>query len=186
MAKTTAKLKKCKDNEFSILNETDNDLMAEDKQDEKEETLATVTPEKRARDDNSKTSEKECSQSRGENDDQTLNTVAAKDAKVNDGTYRFSMQWSPTNYEELKEVGAVWSRAFVPTLKLLMENPKAQIHAWDSEVATMIHAKDLNEFNVRKFLSPSISPYQKTKTFFLGLRVSFSDMPPPPDLASRR
>jgi hypothetical protein len=88
------------------------------------------------------------------------------------------MQWSPTNYEELKEVGAVWSRAFVPTLKLLMENQKAQIHAWDSEVATMMHAKDLNEFNVRKFLSPSILPYQKTKTFFFGLPVSFSDMPP--------
>jgi hypothetical protein len=81
--------KKSKDDEFSILNETDDDLVAEDKQDKKEETLATVTPEKRARDENSKTSEKECSQSRGENDDQTLNTVAAKDTKVNDGTYRF-------------------------------------------------------------------------------------------------
>jgi hypothetical protein len=156
--------------------ETEDDDLEVEEQDEKAEALTTVTPEKGEKEVASTTSERECPQSQG--DDQTLHTVEAKDAKVNDGTYRFSVQWSPANYDELKDVGVVWSRALVPTLKLLLENPKAQIHAWDSAVATMTHAKDINEFNVRKFLSPAISPYQKTKTFFFGLRVSFSDMPP--------
>jgi hypothetical protein len=105
-------------------------------------------------------------------------TIAVKDAIVNDGTYRFTMQWNPNNFEDLKEIGALWNQAFVPILKLLLDHPKAQIHAWDGKEKTVTTVKDVNEFNVRKFLSPSISPAYSQKTFYFGMRVCFSDIPP--------
>ena len=115
----------------------------------------------------------------GNDDDATISSEAPKDTKVNDGTFRFQMQWSPSGFNDIKETGALWNKAFVPVVKQLLENPKAFLHAWDSSDRTMAHASLVNEFNLRKFLSPSITPYSKNNTFFFALRVSFSNEAPP-------
>ena len=111
-------------------------------------------------------------------DDGSIASGTTKDVKVNDGTYRFQTNWTTGKFEELKETGALWSRAIVPVLKQLLEKPKAFLHAWDAADGTMMHVKDLTEFNVRKFLSPSISPSPKNKAFYFGIRVSFTEAPP--------
>lgn len=111
-------------------------------------------------------------------DDGSIASGTAKDVKVNDGTYRFQTNWATGKFEELKETGALWNRAIVPVLKQLLEHPKAFLHAWDSSDSTMVHVKDVTEFNVRKFLSPKISPSQQHKAFFFGIRVSFTEAPP--------
>jgi hypothetical protein len=105
-------------------------------------------------------------------------TTAVKDAIVNNGTYGFALQWNPDNFDDFKEIGALWNQACVPILKLLLDHPKAQIHAWDSSNKTISTVNDINKFNVRKCLWPSISPAYLQRTFFFGMRVCFSDIPP--------
>jgi hypothetical protein len=62
-------------------------------------------------------------------------------------------------------------------LKLLFDHPKAQLHAWDKNNLSITQLKDINKFNVCKFLSPAILPAYSQRTFYFGARVCFGNMP---------
>ena len=75
-------------------------------------------------------------------------------------------------------MGSEWNKTFLDDLHSTFDGSNVILHAWDPTTKRTCNIEDIDEFNVREFISPTISPAYTSRTFYFGIRACFPDKPP--------
>ena len=98
---------------------------------------------------------------------------------INDGTQRITIRWSPGERLHQLERPQEWISAAMTVLKELFAGNSGVAYRWESrDLATWRSLDEMQESELREYLSPQITYLKSTGMYIFGLRFGFATSNP--------
>ncbi|KAI2493321.1 hypothetical protein MHU86_21203 [Fragilaria crotonensis] len=105
--------------------------------------------------------------------------ASAKQIKMNDGTQRITIRWTPTAQLSYKDNPRNWTTAALTMLLDLFGNDMGAFYPWGSvSLSNWKSPHSMSEEVLLEYISPKVTYIRATKTFIFAVRFGFSTKTP--------
>ena len=98
---------------------------------------------------------------------------------INDGTQRLTIRWTPKDKLHHSQRPQEWTSAAMKVLKEILTGNSGVAYRWESrDLATWKSIDDMDESEIREYLSPQITYLASSGMYIFGLRFGFTKFNP--------